>query len=45
MTFNYDTFIEECHDNEEQNIPQIQFNFIPISEIASRAANSICGKY
>jgi hypothetical protein len=45
MTFNHDTSIEACDAGEGQNIPQVQFNFIPISEIANRAANTICGKY
>ncbi|CAF3669774.1 unnamed protein product [Rotaria sp. Silwood1] len=42
MTFNYDTCIEPCDADEGQCIPQVQFNFIPISEIANRPANSIC---
>ncbi|CAF1163449.1 unnamed protein product [Adineta ricciae] len=42
MTFNYDTCIEACDAGEGDNIPQIQFNFIPISEVANRAANSVC---
>jgi hypothetical protein len=45
MAFNHDTNIEACDAGEGQNIPQVQFNFIPISEIANRAANSVCGKY
>ena len=44
MTFNHDTCIEACDADEGQNIPQVQFNFIPISEIANRSANSTCGK-
>jgi hypothetical protein len=44
MTFNHDTSIEACDAGEGQNIPQVQFNFIPITEIANRAANSVCGK-
>ncbi|CAF1246914.1 unnamed protein product [Rotaria sordida] len=42
MTFNYDTCIEQCDTDEGQSIPQIQFNFIPISEIANRPANNVC---
>jgi len=45
MTFNHDTIIEACDAGEGENIPQAQFNFIPINEIANRAANTICGKY
>ncbi len=45
MTFNHDTCIEACDAGEGQNIPQVQFNFIPISEIADRPANSVCGIY
>ncbi len=45
MTFNHDTCIEACDVGEGENIPQVQFNFIPIIEIANRSANSICGKY
>ena len=44
MTFNHDTIIEACDAGEGENIPQVQFNFIPINEIANRSANSICGK-
>ncbi|CAF3183622.1 unnamed protein product [Rotaria sp. Silwood2] len=42
MTFNYDTCIEQCDADEGQCIPQVQFNFIPISDIANRQANSVC---
>ncbi|CAF0927115.1 unnamed protein product [Adineta ricciae] len=42
MTFNHDTIIEACDAGEGENIPQVQFNFIPISEIANRSANSTC---
>jgi hypothetical protein len=45
MTFNHDTCIEACDAGEGQNIPQVQFNFIPISEIADRPANGVCGIY
>ena len=44
MTFNHDTIIEACDAGEGENIPQAQFSFIPISEIANRSANSICGE-
>jgi replication factor A1 len=44
MTFNHDTIIEACDAGEGENIPQVQFNFIPISEIANRSANSTCGR-
>lgn len=44
MTFNHDTCIEACEADEGKNIPQVQFNFIPIDEIANRAANTICGR-
>jgi replication factor A1 len=44
MTFNHDTIIEACDAGEGENIPQVQFNFIPISEIANRSANTLCGK-
>ncbi len=44
MTFNHDTIIEACDAGEGENIPQVQFNFVPISEIANRTANTICGK-
>ena len=44
MTFNHDTYIEACEADEGKNIPQVQFNFIPIDEIANRAANTICGR-
>jgi hypothetical protein len=44
MTFNHDTIIEACDVDEGENIPQVKFNFIPISEIANRSANTICGK-
>ena len=42
MTFNHDTCIEACDAGEGTNIPQVQFNFIPISEIPNRPANSVC---
>ena len=41
---NHDTIIEVCDTKDGENIPQVQFNFIPISEIANRTANSTCGK-
>lgn len=44
MTFNHDTCIEACDADEGKNIPQVQFNFIPIDEIANRPANTICGR-
>jgi len=44
MTLNSDTIIELCSTIDEQNIPQFQFNFIPINLISTRAVNSICGK-
>ena len=43
MTFNHDTHIEACDAGEGQNIPQVQFNFTPIDEIANKQANSVCG--
>ncbi|CAF4443662.1 unnamed protein product, partial [Adineta steineri] len=42
MTCNHDTCIEACDADEGQNIPQVQFNFIPISEIANRPVNNTC---
>ncbi|CAM4870960.1 unnamed protein product [Rotaria socialis] len=42
MTFNHDTIVEACDVGEGENIPQVQYNFISISEIANRAANSVC---
>ncbi|CAF1214168.1 unnamed protein product [Adineta steineri] len=42
MTFNHDTIIEACDAGEGENIPQVQFNFIPISEVANRTANTTC---
>lgn len=44
MTFHHDTIIDACDAGEGKNIPQVQFNFIPISEIANRPADSTCGK-
>ncbi|CAF4348896.1 unnamed protein product, partial [Adineta steineri] len=44
MTWNHDTCIEACDADEGQNIPQVQFNFIPICEIANRPVNNTCGK-
>lgn len=41
MTFNHDTCIEECDAGEGDNLPQVQFHFIPIEEIANRAPNSV----
>ncbi|CAF1322117.1 unnamed protein product [Adineta steineri] len=42
MTWNHDTCIEACDADEGQNIPQVQFNFIPICEIANRPVNNTC---
>jgi replication factor A1 len=42
MTFNHDTLVEACDAGEGEHIPQVQFNFIPISEIANRTANTVC---
>ena len=44
MTFNHDTNIEACDAGEGENIPQVQYNFISIGEIANRQANSVCGE-
>lgn len=44
MAFNYDTCIELCNTDEGQSIPQVQFKFIPITEIANQPINSVCGK-
>ncbi|CAF1562798.1 unnamed protein product [Rotaria magnacalcarata] len=42
MAFNHDTCIELCEDDEGNSIPKVQFNFIPISEVANRAPSTIC---
>ncbi|UJR08912.1 hypothetical protein I4U23_013166 [Adineta vaga] len=42
MTFNHDTCIEACDAGEGDSIPQLQFNFIPISEVANREPNTLC---
>lgn len=44
MTFNHDTLVDACDAEEGENIPQVQFHFIPIAEIANRPANTTCGK-
>lgn len=45
MTFNHDTAVEACEVDEGENIPQVQFNFIPIEEVANRQPNTICGLF
>lgn len=44
MTFNHDTIVEACDAGEGENIPQVQYNFVSISDVANKPANSICGK-
>lgn len=43
MTMNSDTTIQECQDAIDDT-PDIQYNFVPIAQIANIEANSIIGK-
>lgn len=40
MTMTNDTLIEECH-SDATSMPTIQYNFVPISQIANMEANAI----
>lgn len=44
MTFNNDTVMEECTDNTT-SVPGVQYNFIPVSELANKDTDSTVGKY
>jgi len=43
MTFTNDTVVEECTDSAD-NVPGIQYEFVPISEIATKNAEEIVGQ-
>ena len=43
MTFNNDTIVEPC--DEDVDLPSVQFDFIKINELESKAPNSMIGKY
>lgn len=42
MTLNPDTIVEPCSTIDEHNIPQVQYDFIPINLVTTRPVNSIC---
>lgn len=44
MTLTGDSEIIPCHD-DENNIPSLQFDFIPISDIEQKQANDLIGQY
>lgn len=43
MTLSNDTQIQECTD-DIQDVPTVKYDFVPISQIADKAPNSIVGK-
>lgn len=44
MTCNFDTVIEPCQDDDEITIPEIKYDFVPISQIANIEPKSSVGK-
>ena len=45
MTFNDDTIIEPCDEENDNNLPRINVNLIPLSELLNKNANDIVGKF
>lgn len=43
MTFNPDTIIEPCDD--DSSLPTMNFNFVKINELESKAPTSLIGEY
>lgn len=44
MTFNNDTVVQECA-NTDDDIPAVQYSFVPIQQIQSMEPNAVLGKY
>lgn len=44
MTFNNDTIVEECEEVSD-SIPNIQYNFVPIAQLANMESNTVVGNY
>ncbi len=44
MTFSNDTLIEPCHEAEADELPRMNINLVPLSEIANKQANDFVGK-
>ncbi len=44
MTFTNDTLIEPCHEVEADELPHMNINLIPLSEVANKNANDFVGK-
>lgn len=44
MTFTNDTIVQLCQDDDDTGIPQIQYNLVPISQIANLEPRSVVGK-
>lgn len=44
MTFNNDTVVEECEDAVD-SIPNVQYNFVPIAQLANMESNTVVGKH
>lgn len=44
MTLNNDSVIQECTE-DAQDVPTVKYDFIPISQIAEKAPNTIVGMF
>ena len=44
MTFTNETAIEECHE-EQDSLPQMSLNLIPLSKLTESAPNDYVGKF
>lgn len=44
MTFTHDTQVVECVD-EDNSIPKITFNFVPLQKLADTPVDTIVGKF
>ena len=45
MTLTNETLIEQCDEDQDNSIPKINVNLIPISELTNKNANDIVGKF
>lgn len=41
MVINNGTVIEKCKQDESKDIPKIEYNFVPIKDIAEKATNAV----
>jgi replication factor A1 len=44
MTFNNETTVEPCNEEQDDTIPRISVSLIPLSELLNKNANDVVGE-